>query len=339
MTDKTTQELTPTETSTETLETTQVEALHDKGDTPADHKDSLDIGNIFTTMADEDVASDLLEDSPAVEATTEEPVTTPPETPEVTPAEAATETPAVVESVVESVVATPKVDGETTAKPTTETPKEPVTVAPETPPAAVEPVVPTEETSQARDELLTLLNERRGETIDVLAKNHFALDDEQFREFDENPREFLPKLMGSLYLDSVQGAVSAILGQIPQIVSTLETRKTEELAAENKFYTQFPKLAEKPEFKEHVRKVSIMHRQLNPKATKEDMIRDVGLQASVAFKLPVPESVRETGKSDTVIPHVPVTAVSQAPAVTPGGKVAQNPFTEMAEDMLEDDAR
>lgn len=338
MNEETTHDQTQTETSAESSEATQAEVHHDTGDTPADHEDSLDVGNIFTKMAEEELASDAEEDSPAEEMVAKGPEKSPPEDVIETPS---AEKPKEEAATAEADKAIKEVEGEVTAKPAPEKTKEQLEAeqkAIDDVAAAAETVVPEKATQDQSAELMSLLNEKRGETIDVLAQSHYAFDDEQFRELDENPREAIPKIIAGVYLDAVQGSVAAILGQMPQIITALESRKTEDLAAENKFYEQFPLLAAKPEYKAHVTKVSIMHRKLNPKATLDEMIRDVGLQASVAFKLAVPESVRETGKTDTVMPHVPASAKSQAPAATPGAAKDVNPYTQMAEDMIEDDA-
>lgn len=331
----------------ETLET-QAEVHHDAGGTPADHEDSLDVGNVFTKMAEEEIAFDAEQDSSAEEVTAEKPKETPRE--EVIETLPAEEKPVeTVEAAVDKTVE--KVDDKVTAEVTTEKSEEQkateakakedadkAKAEAEALAAKATPEVTQEDKDKQSAELMSLLNERREETIEVLAKNHFALNDEQFRELDENPREYIPKMLGRLYLDAVQGSVAAMLGQMPQVIKSLNDTQAANEAAEKQFYDQFPVLKTKPEYIAHVKKVTTLHRQLNPKASLDDMIRDVGLQTSLAFKLPVPESIRATGKSDTVMPHVPAGADSQKPAESPGAVKELNPYTQMAEDMLEDDA-
>lgn len=204
-------------------------------------------------------------------------------------------------------------------------------------PAKVETPEVTPTVTTPEKDLMALLNERRDETIDVLAKNHYNLSDEQFREVDENPREALPKLMSSVYLDAVQGAASTILGQLPQIMQAVNIRQAAEAKAETTFYEMFPALNDE-KYKEHIAKVTNMHRQLNPKATVDEMIRDVGVQASVAFKLPIPEESRVVKRTvETVIPHVPAAAGGLKPSapIAPG---SVNPFETMAEEIMKEDA-
>jgi hypothetical protein len=289
-------------------------------------------------MAEEEITADAENDSTTEKVTAKDTKATPSkETPEVPSTEKAEGEVAVVkpEGVIE------ETEGDNTAETPVAKSKEQLDAeqkAIDDVAKASETVTPEKTTEDQSAELLSLLNEKRGETIDTLAGHHFNFSDEQFREIDENPREAIPKLLAGVYLDAVQGSVAAMIGQMPQIIAGVESRKTVDAAAEQQFFEAFPLLSERPEYKEHVWKVSAMHRKLNPKATLEEMIRDVGLQASVAFKLAVPESVRETGKTDTVMPHVPAAAINQAPAATPGVGKGVNPFSQMAEDMIEDDA-
>ncbi len=322
------------ETTTETANNSTSDSLEEVREPvrdPASEDASLDTASQMASLFDEDdedAPPKGEESSDGEEVTTEEvPTETKPEEGE-KPAE---EVPGEEETAEEETTKPAASDEEeSTAETASEKPKE---GGEEEKPEPSEEVATDEQTTK----LFELLNERRGEAVETLAKTHFALSDEQMQDIDENPREAIPKLLASLYIDAVQGSVSTLVAQLPNIVQTINTNTEEARKAEEAFFEAFPLLGSKPEYRAHVAKVAKLHRKLNPKASREEMIRDVGVQTSLAFKLPIPGAENVKGKETAEVKPFKSAGAEGQPTGKPVTK-SQNQFEQLAEEMLEDDA-
>lgn len=122
----------------------------------------------------------------------------------------------------------------------------------------------------------------RKQTEDALAKSHYALSQEQADELDINPAEFIAKAMSRVYLDAVTATLTQTMQFLPQMIQGIQTQEKASNANEDVFFGRWPKL------KEHqatVLRVGQVYRQLNPQASMEQFINEVGAQTMVALRI------------------------------------------------------
>jgi len=283
----------------------EIEAQEPEGQEPEVQEEKLDF-------------SELLDDF----ETKEEPVA---------PSEEAGEEPP--EEVTETPVETPVEPSapEASAEPPTEEPPpaEPPVTPPEQPPQTGEqpqqpqPKVPTpEEINQVREQM-------RAE----IAAN-YSLSDEQLSEMEENPKEFWPKTIATLFTDVYEAVYGVVQSQIPQMVQTQLRQTAVHQTLAQQFYDRWPSLKD-AKFGPQISMAARTFAQQNPKGTRQDAIEFVGSVVSAMNKLPVgpPTPPEEPPPPQPAAPRAgfrpPVPGASRGPAK---GKPAgpSNVFEEMA---------
>lgn len=125
----------------------------------------------------------------------------------------------------------------------------------------------------------------RGQTEGLLATHHYKLTQEELDQLDENPGEFIPKIMSKVYLDAVTATLSQVVQYMPQMVRQVNEQSTKAVKTEDKFYEAWPDLRN-----HHATVVRIgqVYRNLNPNASVEDFINEVGAQTMVALRMQPP---------------------------------------------------
>lgn len=231
------------------------------------------------------------------------------------------ETPAAEEPPVKEVEETPKSEEpEKEEQPPTEEVVEEVAEAPAVDDKTQTPEEQEEVRKQAREELT----------------KHFALDEKDVERFQDNPGEVLPELAADLYLQVYENVVNGIVAALPRMIEGVQNQQRAVASAEDQFYGKWKQL-NTAEGKAQVKRLGNFYRQANPNATLEEFIQDVGLQASIALKLPI-EGYAGTEETP---PAAPVTPPSAPPASAsrPAAGVAtpSNPFTALAEEFEEEE--
>lgn len=256
--------------------------------------------------------------------------------------EAPAETPPVVEpgkeippagEVVPPVPATPKVPAAEVSPPTTPAvpavppaPKEPVvppvTPVAETPTPVVPPVVPlpTETPEQQAEASKKVRMEQHSKL-----KDYYKLSDEDAASMVAAPQEVVPDMLANLHMTVLENTMQTIVGMLPQMVSQVVdvARRNEE--ANKAFFTTWPKLA-KQELYAPLERMIGAYRQANPEMPQDQLIKEVGAAAHLAFKI-APDEMPGVGAVvpavDGAPPAVPVVPVAPAggfvPAVPGGG--------------------
>ena len=101
---------------------------------------------------------------------------------------------------------------------------------------------------------------------------------------DEGDSTVISQLMAKVYMDAVTGSVAHMLTRLPGLVEqTLQSRE-QSGQLEQRFYNAWPALDAQKHYAD-VERFGRVYRQLNPTATPDDFIRDVGAQLMVALKL------------------------------------------------------
>lgn len=183
--------------------------------------------------------------------------------------------------------AAPAAEPETPPPAPTAAQPEPPAAQPYTPPQE-EPVDMAALRSQAQQQL----------------EQRYSLSKEDAEALISEPETVLPRLMSNIYLDVYDNIMRSMQVFLPQMVQQVNMSTSSQQRDESDFYSAWPRLADR---KNEVSQIGQMYRRMNPTATKEQFIRDVGLHASIALQLPVESPLVQT----------PQTAPSATPETPP----------------------
>lgn len=169
-----------------------------------------------------------------------------------------------------------------------------------------------------------------------LAKGHFALPKEVAELAESDPVKFaqetLPALAAKVYLDTVTAAVSAIQAALPNAIDGLLNSRTAESKAEDEFFSAWPQI-DRQAHKSAVLEIGRTYRAMNPQATKDDYIKNVGALAALRLGLPLQVAAPAASAAPAVRPHVPlaVSAPRAAAAPVPNGNIFASPMLDLSQ--------
>lgn len=183
------------------------------------------------------------------------------------------------------VVQTPQAPVVETPTPAVVTPPAPVEAATQTP---AEGTTPSQEDIQpfATDpgKFLTKLAEHREALIDALAKEKFALTEEEVLAYEDNPTEALSRMGAKLYYDAITATMARMAELVPRMILEYNTATTQASSKEDFFFSKWPQL-DREKHREDVIRIGKAYRQANPKASAEQFANDVGMMVSVSLGL------------------------------------------------------
>ena len=254
----------------------------------------------------------------------EEPAISEEEATDVPPAEpTATDVPPVEEPAPEAVVPPVETPDVTPVEPAAEAPADP------TPSAPVDEVPPQ---PRATPEQITEARNKAKDEVDT----QYALSEDEAGEMVRNPERAYPRFAAKLFMDVFEAVTVSMNNTMPQMIEQTNTVKAKQQEAENSFYEANPLISR--EHSATVNQFANLYMQANPKATREEMINDVGLQ--VMFKLKIdPRTAQQQQQQQVPVQqaahYTPAGASSSAaaPVTTDRGNVWGN----MADELLEDD--
>lgn len=264
-----------------------------------DGETDLDLGD---TEGDEEVPV-VATETPAEETPQETPATEP-------------ETPAVT---------TPPAEEEKPAEPATTDQAPPAEQPAEQPPSEESPTTPAEPVDFAAM--------RTNAEAEIQAR--YAMSEEDAALMVTEPEKVLPKLAATLYMDAFesisQGLMSALPGMIQQTIQNQQTVSQ----AEDAFYGKWEGKLSKTDatHKAIIDRVGAVYRQVNPQATSEQYIAEVGAQALMALGIPF-QDIIDAPPEITPPPATPAKPGGITPPVVPK---PTNEFATLAEEFLEDD--
>jgi hypothetical protein len=201
-------------------------------------------------------------------------------------------------------------------------------------PSAAEPIPQAQNLQEVQEQF----TKWRNESEILLAEHHYALPEAVVKEYEDEGvssklLKAIPRMMSRVYLDAVQATMGQIMTHLPTLMSQVTRAQNEGSQTEAKFYEQWPKLKEKPEYADTIRRIGTAYRQLNPRASSEDFIREVGAGAMIALRLPMETSAAAT-------PTQPRSSFRPAAATRPASPTPSKPknvFEAMAEETEEID--
>jgi hypothetical protein len=106
------------------------------------------------------------------------------------------------------------------------------------------------------------------------------------------PEKHLPGMLANMHVSIADSVIQAVMQNMPGMVTNLTKQTSEAQRAQDEFYGAWPALREaaarNPEHEKLVTSAIIAYRQLNPKATRQEIIQAAGLQAMISLRLPLP---------------------------------------------------
>jgi hypothetical protein len=120
----------------------------------------------------------------------------------------------------------------------------------------------------------------------------YALPDDLARGMLVEPEKHLPGMLASMHVNIADSVIQAVMQNLPGMVTNLTKQTSEAQRAQDEFYGVWPALREaamkNPEHEKLVTSAILAYRQLNPKATRQEIIQAAGLQAMISLRLPLP---------------------------------------------------
>ena len=213
----------------------------------------------------------------------------------------------------------PPVAAEPAVAPPPLPPTEPQAVQP--PQAATTPAAP------AQVEQLTI-EQHRDKFVPQLQKL-YELTDAEVEALQATPGAVLPKLAARLHYEVHMAVHQGILQVLPQLIASQMQTHEQSTKYNNDFYGKWPALksavAQDPNKEQVIINAISSFRQLNPKASTEDVIARAGLLAMMSLNLPLDLPGQTNGAATPAAPAAPppAPAIARPPGIGATGHVPQ----------------
>lgn len=174
------------------------------------------------------------------------------------------------------------------------------------------------------------------QAIDHLAKQVYALSEEDAKALISEPDKIFPRLAAQLHMTVAQQIGSVIQQVLPQQVKGIVDGQMKAVRAEQEFFGRFPHLRN-PKFRNVVLSSIKMAKAAEPGADREQIMESAAMLAAHRLKLQ-PKQQRQQPQQQPPAQQpqrraafVPAPPSAAPPVVTPPPK---NPFEELAEDPM-----
>lgn len=194
----------------------------------------------------------------------------------------------------------------------------------EAPPPEQAPTPPPEEAAPAEapepaptmEQLREQYQANRAGLEKTVATGHYGLNEEQVNRLDDGDPQIIPELMAKVYMDALTGSVAHMITHLPHMMESMIESRDTNATNEKSFFDAWPQL-NAAAHGETIGTLGAAYRSVNPTASAEDFIRNVGASALVALGIPpteIGDAPAQGGNGGTT----PVSGPQSAPFV-PGG--------------------
>jgi hypothetical protein len=108
-----------------------------------------------------------------------------------------------------------------------------------------------------------------------LAAHQFAMSKEEAEAFESDPVGTLPKIAARAYVTTMQASINVMAKMIPAMIQRYQQVTQVASSLEDKFYSKWGDI-KRDQHGEIVQKAATIYRQMNPKATPDRMIEELG---------------------------------------------------------------
>lgn len=199
--------------------------------------------------------------------------------------------------------------------------------APVVPPTVTQPEAPKVEPSTQPDYATW-----RGEKMQDLAKNLYAVSDEDAAKLLTEPEVVLPQLAARMHMEVLENAMRAMQAMVPQVLRSVQSYEKVEQDARSLFHQANPDLAD-PQLEPAIFEMGKIYRKLNPAVTPDVASIAIGnlVRASLGIAAPQPGAGAPPVLQTQVAPVIPFTPTRGAAG---GGLApAKSVWEQLAEDM------
>lgn len=146
----------------------------------------------------------------------------------------------------------------------------------------------------------------------------YTFDEAAKESLGEEMSQQLPQMAAKLHMNVYEAVMNAVYGILPRIVRDIQAVDNARSAFDQQFFNRWPGL------KAHagdVQRALQVYSQLNPRASAQQLIDEVGLQVSVLRKVPIPGFSAAPAVPEPTAPRF----IPAAPSGGGGAPMAPNP--------------
>lgn len=164
--------------------------------------------------------------------------------------------------------------------------------------------------------LSQLLRQSSSEIEQGVADSLFKLTPEDIEALDANAGAHVPKLLARVYIQSQAQMMDYLGRNLPRMIQQTVKMLQKNRENEDSFYSAFPAIQKSPATEQLVRETAYLYRQMNPQATKEKLIADIG--PIILLKLGLPISPQRPASTNGVAPSTRLPQPSPFVPAVPG---------------------
>ena len=175
----------------------------------------------------------------------------------------------------------------------------------------------------------------RGEKMQDLAKNLYAVSDEDAAKLLTEPEVVLPQLAARMHMEVLENAMRAMQAMVPQVLRSVQSYEKVEQDARSVFHQANPDLAD-PQLEPAIFEMGKIYRRLNPAATPDVASIAIGnlVRASLGIAAPQPGAGAPPVLQSKPTPIIPFTPTRGSAGSVPPAKGV---WEQLAEEMDDDD--
>lgn len=173
---------------------------------------------------------------------------------------------------------------------------------------------------------------QRSKLVEEMTKA-YSLDDQAAAALVTEPEKVLPRMLAELHMTVYEQAVQTVANMIPQMFAAQQNAVKVTEQNRNAFYEKWPML------KEHegdVLRVATQYRQMNPGATLEQAIQDVGAHVIIQKRIPVPGLTITNETATPAKANQPFRPAATGGSTTPPPKQDTGKFANLINEFEED---
>jgi len=184
------------------------------------------------------------------------------------------------------------------------------------------------------------------QAIENLTNTEYVLSEDEKTQLIAEPDQVIPRLAARMHVRMQVQLASQIAQILPGIVGSMIEQQGKVQKLESQFFSQYREL-DKPEYRSTVQESLNMIRQVNPQATREEVMRDGAALAAVRLKTRIGETTQQQPRPaapgnmpmgapspapQPQAPFTPAQAGGVSEPVVPTDPNASNIFATLAED-------
>ena len=127
------------------------------------------------------------------------------------------------------------------------------------------------------------------QAIQRLEETEYALSDDDKNALIAEPDTVIPRLAARMHVRMQLQTAQQLAQVLPQMIQQQIQQATKVQSLEQSFFDSYPEL-KKPEYRNTVAQSLAMIRQVNPQATRDDVMRDGAALAAVRLKIKLGQS-------------------------------------------------